>query len=55
MTLLKEQTISIIGAGLSGSEAAYQLGSAGFKVNLYEMRPFVETGAHTTDQFAELI
>ena len=52
---MKEQTISIIGAGLSGSEAAYQLASAGFKVNLYEMRPFVETGAHTTDQFAELI
>lgn len=48
-------TITIIGAGLAGSEAAYQLAESGFSVNLYEMRPYTPTGAHTTDNFAELI
>ena len=47
--------MTVIGAGLAGSEAAYQLAKTGFHVNLYEMRPMVTTGAHTTDQFAELI
>lgn len=47
--------ITIIGAGLAGSEAAYQLAESGFSVNLYEMRPNTPTGAHTTDNFAELI
>lgn len=47
--------MTVIGAGLAGSEAAYQLAKTGFHVNLYEMRPLVTTGAHTTDQFAELI
>ncbi|PKO07493.1 MAG: methylenetetrahydrofolate--tRNA-(uracil(54)-C(5))-methyltransferase (FADH(2)-oxidizing) TrmFO [Chloroflexi bacterium HGW-Chloroflexi-3] len=49
------KTVNIIGAGLAGSEAAYQLAMAGFQVNLFEMRPLVQTGAHTTDNFAELI
>ncbi|HSM23537.1 MAG TPA: FAD-dependent oxidoreductase, partial [Anaerolineaceae bacterium] len=47
--------ITIIGAGLAGSEAAYQLAAHGFSVHLYEMRPGLPTGAHTTDKFAELI
>ena len=47
--------MTVIGAGLAGSEAAYQLAKTGIHVNLYEMRPKVTTGAHTTDQFAELI
>jgi methylenetetrahydrofolate--tRNA-(uracil-5-)-methyltransferase len=52
---LEKQTVTVIGAGLAGSEAAYQLAKTGIHVNLYEMRPKVTTGAHTTDQFAELI
>lgn len=52
---MEQRKVNVIGAGLAGSEAAYQLAKAGFKVNLYEMRPVVQTGAHTTDQFAELI
>jgi len=52
---LEQKNVNIIGAGLAGSEAAYQLAQAGFKVNLFEMRPGVQTGAHATDHFAELI
>ena len=47
--------INIIGAGLAGSEAALQLATRGYKVNLYEMRPEVETGAHKTDKCAEFV
>ncbi|MDO5375621.1 FADH(2)-oxidizing methylenetetrahydrofolate--tRNA-(uracil(54)-C(5))-methyltransferase TrmFO [Staphylococcus rostri] len=48
-------TVNIIGAGLAGSEAAYQLAQRGVKVNLYEMRPVKQTPAHHTDKFAELV
>lgn len=47
--------VNVIGAGLAGSEAALQLAKRGFKVNLYEMRPHVETGAHTTQDCAEFV
>ena len=47
--------VNVIGAGLAGSEAALQLAKRGFKVNLYEMRPNVETGAHTTEDCAEFV
>lgn len=47
--------VKIIGAGLAGSEAAYQLAERGIKVKLYEMRPFKSTPAHHTDKFAELV
>ena len=47
--------INVIGAGLAGSEAAYQLAKRGIKVNLYEMRPVKMTPAHKTSGFAELI
>ncbi len=40
---------------MAGSEAALQLAKRGFKVNLYEMRPKVETGAHTTQDCAEFV
>ena len=50
-----EKRINIIGAGLAGSEAAYQLAKRGFKVNLYEMRPKKLTDAHKTGGFAELV
>ena len=44
-----------MGAGLAGSEAAYQLASHGFNVELIEMRPFNQTEAHKTADFAELV
>ena len=47
--------VTIIGAGLAGSEAAYQLAKRGIPVHLYEMRPNVSSPAHHTDQFAELV
>jgi len=49
------KTINVIGAGLAGCEATYQLIKRGFFVKLFEMRPKVETGAHETDNFAELV
>lgn len=47
--------VTIVGAGLAGSEAAWQVAEAGFDVELYEMRPHVMPPAHHTDQFAELV
>jgi len=47
--------IVIIGAGLAGSEAAWQASQMGIDVTLYEMRPGVSTPAHTTGDFAELV
>ncbi|HEY8910553.1 MAG TPA: methylenetetrahydrofolate--tRNA-(uracil(54)-C(5))-methyltransferase (FADH(2)-oxidizing) TrmFO [Desulfosporosinus sp.] len=49
------QHISVIGAGLAGSEAAWQLAERGVMVDLYEMRPTKTTPAHHTDRFAELV
>ncbi len=50
-----KQTVTVIGAGLAGSEASYQLAKRGFKVKLYEMRPTKQTPAHKTSGFAELV
>lgn len=47
--------VTITGAGLAGSEAALQLAKKGIKVKLYEMRPVVQTGAHTTEDCAEFV
>jgi methylenetetrahydrofolate--tRNA-(uracil-5-)-methyltransferase len=47
--------IRIIGAGLAGSEAAWQCARRGVPVELYEMRPVRSTPAHQTDNFAELV
>lgn len=47
--------VTIIGAGLAGSEAALQLAKRGFKVKLYEMRPQKTTGAHTGGSCAEFV
>jgi methylenetetrahydrofolate--tRNA-(uracil-5-)-methyltransferase len=47
--------IHIIGGGLAGSEAAWQVAQAGLPVVLHEMRPDVKTDAHQTDGFAELV
>ena len=49
------KTVNVVGAGLAGCEATYQLIKRGFNVKLFEMRPTKETGAHETDQFAELV
>ncbi|MBW8012701.1 MAG: methylenetetrahydrofolate--tRNA-(uracil(54)-C(5))-methyltransferase (FADH(2)-oxidizing) TrmFO [Chloroflexi bacterium] len=45
----------VIGGGLAGSEAAWQAAQNGLNVELYEMRPSQETGAHTTSYLAELV
>lgn len=47
--------IKVIGAGLAGSEAAYQIAKRGYKVDLYECRPIKEMPAHHTSYFAELV
>ncbi|MDN3711600.1 methylenetetrahydrofolate--tRNA-(uracil(54)-C(5))-methyltransferase (FADH(2)-oxidizing) TrmFO [Paracoccus cavernae] len=49
------QPIHIIGAGLAGSEAAWQIAEAGVPVILHEMRPTVETFAHRTGDCAEMV
>jgi methylenetetrahydrofolate--tRNA-(uracil-5-)-methyltransferase len=47
--------ITVVGGGLAGSEAAWQLASRGHEVTLHEMRPVVTTPAHKTDRLAELV
>lgn len=47
--------INVIGAGLAGSEAAYQIAKRGIKVKLYEMKPIKMTPAHHSNDFGELV
>ena len=47
--------VKIIGGGLAGCEAAYQLLKKGYEVELYEMRPVNNTAAHKTEGLAELV
>lgn len=47
--------IYILGGGLAGSEAAFQVARAGLSATLYEMRPHVSTAAHKTARFGELV
>ncbi|HKW13417.1 MAG TPA: methylenetetrahydrofolate--tRNA-(uracil(54)-C(5))-methyltransferase (FADH(2)-oxidizing) TrmFO [Candidatus Krumholzibacteria bacterium] len=47
--------INIVGGGLAGSEAAWQLADRGFDVRLFEMRPHTPTGAHKTENLAEIV
>src|SRR5215471_14998843 len=49
------KSVHIVGGGLAGSEAAWQLASAGVPVVLHEMRPVRGTEAHQTDGLAELV
>ncbi len=52
---MSQQRVTVIGAGLAGSEAAWQIAEQGVPVTLYEMRPVRQTPAHHTPQFAELV
>jgi methylenetetrahydrofolate--tRNA-(uracil-5-)-methyltransferase len=52
---MKMNEITVVGGGLAGCEAAWQIAKAGFSVNLVEMRPIRTTGAHTSDRLAELV
>src|SRR5271170_7190861 len=52
---LSLEPVHIIGAGLAGSEAAWQVAHAGIRVVLHEMRPQRTTEAHSTDGLAELV
>lgn len=52
---MSQPLVTIIGAGLAGSEAAWQAASRGCRVRLFEMRPVKRTGVHVTDYFAELV
>jgi methylenetetrahydrofolate--tRNA-(uracil-5-)-methyltransferase len=52
---MSQPQITVIGAGLAGSEAAWQAASRGVKVRLYEMRPVRKTPVHVTANFAELV
>ncbi|MDF2564970.1 MAG: Methylenetetrahydrofolate--tRNA-(uracil-5-)-methyltransferase trmFO, partial [Massilibacillus sp.] len=47
--------VIVIGAGLAGSEAAWQIAQKGINVDLFEMRPKVSTPAHHSENFAELV
>lgn len=49
------EKVTVVGAGLAGSEAAWQIAERGVQVTLYEMRPVKQTPAHHTDKFAELV
>ncbi len=52
---LNSRSVTIIGGGLAGCEAAWQLARKGFAVDLYEMRPVKQSPAHHTDCLAELV
>ena len=49
------QRVTVVGGGLAGSEAAWQLATRGIDVTLHEMRPLTRTPAHKTDRLAELV
>lgn len=49
------EKVTVIGAGLAGSESAWQLAERGVQVTLYEMRPQASSPAHHTEKFAELV
>lgn len=51
----RQQAVTVIGAGLAGCEAAWQLAKRGIQVKLYEMRPNRMTPAHHSEDFAELV
>ena len=48
-------TVNVIGAGLAGCEAAWQISKRGINVRLYDMKPHKKSPAHKSDNFAELV
>ena len=50
-----DKEVIVVGAGLAGSEAAYQLAKRGIKVKLYEMKSKKKTEAHSKEYFSELV
>ncbi len=52
---MKNDRVTVLGAGLAGCEAAYQLAERGIAVSLVEMRPLRRSPAHKTDLFGELV
>lgn len=48
-------SVNVIGAGLAGCEAAWQIAQQGIHVDLYEMKPLKKSEAHHTEDFAELV
>ncbi len=52
---MSNNKVTVIGAGLAGSEAAYQIANAGVQVELIEMKPQKRTPAHSSDNFGELV
>jgi methylenetetrahydrofolate--tRNA-(uracil-5-)-methyltransferase len=50
-----KKTVTVVGAGLAGCEAAWQLAKQGISVRLYEMKPEKKSPAHTSNLFAELV
>ncbi|MGH9719065.1 MAG: methylenetetrahydrofolate--tRNA-(uracil(54)-C(5))-methyltransferase (FADH(2)-oxidizing) TrmFO [Bryobacteraceae bacterium] len=52
---MAQESIHVIGGGLAGCEAAWQIAEQGLRVVLYEMRPARATGAHATDRLGELV
>ncbi|MCL2010951.1 MAG: methylenetetrahydrofolate--tRNA-(uracil(54)-C(5))-methyltransferase (FADH(2)-oxidizing) TrmFO, partial [Synergistaceae bacterium] len=55
MTRGKKPDIIVVGGGFAGCEAAWQLAERGFRARLFEMRPFVQTPAHSTGLLAEVV
>ena len=52
---MSDGKVTVVGAGLAGSEAAWQLACRGIPVRLFEMRPVKRTPVHRTDRMAELV
>jgi len=52
---LANKKVTVIGAGLAGTEAAWQLANAGVPVKLFEMRPSISSPAHHSEEFGELV
>ncbi len=52
---MTDRSVSVVGGGLSGAEAAWMLATRGIPVILYEMRPRATTPAHRTDGLAEVV
>jgi methylenetetrahydrofolate--tRNA-(uracil-5-)-methyltransferase len=55
MNVMKDNRVTVVGAGLAGVEASLQLAKRGIKVMLYDMKPEKKSPAHVMDSFAELV